>query len=193
MKFPIHTSRLVLRRFQISDVEPFQAYRSDPLVARYQGWEAPYSRVKAEAFVTEMMNCPMIVSTAWMQIAIERENDHAMIGDCAFHLLPDDLRQAEIGFTLAQPWWGHGYATEAVRALLQFLFTEADLHRVIAVCDVLNKASMRVLERVGMRREGHFVENIFFKGAYGSEYQYAILAREWRENDKSLSGSSGIS
>ncbi len=63
--------------------------------------------------------------------------------------------------------------------LLDYLFCELALHRVTATCDALNDASAKLLERVGMRREGHFIENIWFKGAWGSEYNYALLQREW--------------
>jgi aminoglycoside 6'-N-acetyltransferase len=99
-------------------------------------------------------------------------------------MFADDERQASIGFTLAREHQGHGYATEAVRALLGELFrgglfTEIPLHRVTAECGADNLASQRVLERVGMRREAQLVENIFFKGAWASTYNYAILRNEW--------------
>jgi len=68
-----------------------------------------------------------------------------------------------------------------VRALLDFLFSEYGLHRITAVCDALNVPSARLLERIGMRREGQFLENVWFKGAWGDEYSYAILEREWRQ------------
>jgi RimJ/RimL family protein N-acetyltransferase len=68
-----------------------------------------------------------------------------------------------------------------VSCLLGYLFGELHLHRVSAICDAENLASARLLERVGMRREGHFIENIWFKGAWGSEYSYAILQSEWSE------------
>lgn len=186
MKFLIHTPRLILRLFRMSDLDTFQAYRSDPLVAKYQGWDVPYPRAKAETYINELLNRHQLISSEWMQIAVERLEDNQMIGDCAFHLLPGDSRQAEIGYTLAQSYWGNGFGVEAVTALLGFLFEEAGLHRVIAGCDVLNTGSIRLLERVGMRREAHFIENIFLKGVYGSEYQYAILAWEWKKSHETL-------
>jgi RimJ/RimL family protein N-acetyltransferase len=71
--------------------------------------------------------------------------------------------------------------TEAARRLLDYLFETFGLHRVSAICDVENTASARVLERLGMRREGHFVESVWFKGRWGSEYGYALLRREWEQ------------
>jgi len=175
----LETPRLILRPFQESDLEAFSGYRSDPEVARYQGWEAPYSLEQAAAFIREMQSTRPGAPGEWYQIAIERKNTPGLIGDCAFHILAHDPRQAEIGFSLASAYQRQGYATEAVGRLLDYLFGDLDLHRVTATCDAENHASARLLERVGMRREGHFIENIWFKGAWGSEYAYAVLQAEW--------------
>jgi RimJ/RimL family protein N-acetyltransferase len=180
----IETPRLLLRSFEELDIEPFAAYRSDPDVARYQSWDVPYTVAQAAAFVAAMKEQQPGQGDEWYQIAVELKQKatligDAIIGDCAFHLLAEDARQAEIGFTLAQPYQGHGYAAEAVHALLTYLFDTFDLHRVVAVCDADNLGSVRLLERIGMRREAHFVENVWFKGAWGSEYSYALLRREW--------------
>ena len=88
-------------------------------------------------------------------------------------------RQAEVGFTLAPAHQGKGYGTEALRALLGYAFGTLELHRVVAVTDALNEPAAALLERVGMRREAHFLENVFFKGAWGSELLFAMLDREW--------------
>ncbi|MCB8985960.1 MAG: GNAT family N-acetyltransferase [Ardenticatenaceae bacterium] len=173
------TARLSLRPFQAADIPAFAAYRSDPEVARYQSWEAPYTLAQAEQFVTEMSAMQSIPLDTWYQLAIERRGHSPIIGDCAFRILPDDGQQAEIGFSLARAYQGQGYASEAVRGLLDYLFGDLRLHRVRAICDAENEASSRLLERIGLRREAHYVENIWFKGRWGSEYAYAVLAGEW--------------
>ena len=117
----------------------------------------------------------------WYQFAIERQTQPGTIGDCAFQVFADDDRQAQIGFTLSRLYQKQGYATEAVRRLLDYLFGELHLHRVTATCDVENLASVKLLERIGMRREAHLIENVWFKGAWGSEYSYALLHREWSQ------------
>lgn len=184
MKLPLETDRLTLRQFQAADLETFFAYRNDPDVARYQGWEYPYPRVKAMEFIQEM-------STAnpehhnWLQVALELKSTGQLIGDVAFFIKREDDRQAMIGYSLARSYWGNGYIFEAVSCLLTFLFEEFGLHRVTAECDVDNISSWRLLEKLGFRREAHLIENIFYKGAYGSEYHYAILAREWMERQLS--------
>ena len=175
----LETPRLILRPFQDSDLEVFAAYRSDPEVARYQGWDAPYSADKAMEFIAEMKHKQPATQSEWYQFAIELRQSRQLVGDCAFHLLDGDPHQAEIGFTLARQYQRRGYAAEAVTRLLDYLFRDLNLHRVIASCDVDNHASARLLERMGMRCEGHFIENIWFKGSWGSEYLYALLQREW--------------
>jgi RimJ/RimL family protein N-acetyltransferase len=180
MTLALETNRLLLRSFQESDLQVFMAYRSDPAIAKYQGWEAPYNEATAAAFVQEMKRKQPAIPGEWYQIAIELKSSHEMIGDCAFHILAEDARQAEIGFTLSRSYQGKGYATEAVLRLLDYLFREVGLHRVRAICDAENLASAKLLERVGMRREGHFIKNIWFKGKWGSEYWYGLLKEEWK-------------
>ena len=146
MLLMLETDRLILRPFQDSDLQPFVAYRSDPAIARYQGWDAPYSIIKATEFIEEMKRAQPGIPGQWYQIAIALKNTGEMIGDSAFCVLADDERQAEIGFTLAGPYQGYGYATEAVTALLDHLFGKVCLHRVRAICDVDNVDSARLLE-----------------------------------------------
>lgn len=194
---PFRTDRLLLRPFTEDDAPLFAAYRSEPEVARYQSWEAPYSLDAARGLIGPLVGKDLSSPEpgAWNQIAVQlagectpvhvpvdraaSDGNGTLIGDCVFRLDPDDPRQASIGFTLSPTYQRRGYATEAVRGLLGLLFRGLGLHRVTAVCDVRNVASRRVLERVGMRCEATFVENIFFKGSWGSELSYAMLRREW--------------
>ncbi len=181
MTFFLETERLILRPFKDADLEVVIAYRNDPDVARFQGWEIPYPDEKAIKWVT---NPDVIVPTdpgGRFKAAIEIKTTGEMIGDIGFLLSDHDPRQAHIGYSLAQSYWQKGYATEAGLRLLAFLFDERNLHRVKAETDVLNEPSWKLLERLGFRREAHFVENIWFKGAYASEYHYAMLKNEWNE------------
>ena len=180
MPFPLQTPRLILRPFAQSDLAAFVAYRSDPQTARYQSWEAPYPEEKARKFIETLLRSQPGTPGEWYQLAVVRKDSGEMIGDCAFHILAEDSSQAEIGYTLSPRQRRRGFATEAVAGLLRYLFEECRLHRVRAVCDAENPASARVLERIGMRREAFFKENIWFKGAWGSEWVYAILESEWK-------------
>jgi RimJ/RimL family protein N-acetyltransferase len=102
-----------------------------------------------------------------------------MIGDCIVRLLSATHRQGEIGFVLHPDHHGHGYATEAGQTMLQVAFEGLGLHRVIGRLEARNAASARVLERLGMRREAHFVENEWVKDEWQSELVYAMLDRDW--------------
>jgi RimJ/RimL family protein N-acetyltransferase len=172
------TPRLLVRRFADADLDAFVAYRAHPDVERYQSWSG-YTRDDGRALLTEMADLTPGTPGRWCQLAVEDRASGHLVGDLALHVDPDEPRLAEIGFSFAPEHQGRGLATEAVQGLLGFTFGTLGLHRVTAVTDVLNTRSAALLERVGMRREAHLVENVFFKGAWGSELLYAMLDREW--------------
>jgi RimJ/RimL family protein N-acetyltransferase len=99
-----------------------------------------------------------------------------------------DAHQAEIGFTIGPRHQGRGFATEAARLLLDYLFGARGKHRVVAYCDARNAASAGVLERLGMRLEGHLRESTWAKGEWTDDLAYAVLDREWARGD----GSGGL-
>jgi RimJ/RimL family protein N-acetyltransferase len=172
--------RVVLRRFRPGDVTEFVAYRSSPAVARYQSWDAPYPREEGERFVRAIARDHPDTAGEWFQFAVALRATGQLIGDCAAMPLADDPRQCEIGFTLAERYQGHGYATEAVRLLIGYLFTVRGKHRVIAYCDARNAPSAAVLERLAMRREGHLRESTWAKGEWTDDLLYAVLDHEWQ-------------
>ena len=170
--------RLVLRRATDADLSTFCRYRSDPEVARYQDWTEFPEDAGARFFAEQAMLHPGMPGT-WFQMMIENAETGELIGDCGLKTMGDDPRQVEIGFTLAQVHHGKGYATEAITRLLDYIFTDLCMHRVIAMANIRNTASVRLMERVGMRREGLFIESIWFKGSWADEYLYALLEHEW--------------
>jgi RimJ/RimL family protein N-acetyltransferase len=184
MVLQLETQRLMLRPLRLSDAQVIAEYRSDPQIARYQSWNTPYSISDAKQLIEEMRDTQPGTPGKWYQLAIELIHGRHMIGDCAFYILEADAMQAEIGFTLARQHQGLGYASEAVRRLLGYLLVDNSLHRVRANCDEENVASASLLERVGMRREAHFIESLWFKGHWSSEYWYAVLRREWLEQNR---------
>ncbi|WP_243290451.1 GNAT family protein [Bacillus sp. FJAT-47783] len=172
------TDRLVLRRFSVKDIKSFHLYRSNPKVAKFQSWEN-YQYHEAKSFVNEQMKNNPNQPGTWFQFAIALAETNQLIGDCALHTLLDEPRIVEIGFTLSPKYQGKGYASEAVCALLHYIFNSLEKHKVIAFSDVRNNKSIAVLERVGMRREGHLLQNYMSKGQWIDEYQYSILKSEW--------------
>jgi len=175
------SDRLVLRRFAQRDLAAFVAYRSRPEVARFQSWEAPYPLADGEAMIAALLGEHPDTPGQWFQYAVSLRSTRELIGDCAARTDADDPRQAEIGFTLAPEHQGMGYATEAARTLLGYLFGERAKHRVSASCDARNTASARVLERLGMRLEGHLRESTWAKGEWTDDLLFAVLDREWAQ------------
>ncbi len=175
------SDRLRLRRFARSDLTTFLAYRSDPDVARYQDWDAPYPRADGERMICELLGEHPDTTGQWFQYAMVLRGTGELIGDCASGTDATDPRQAEIGFTLRPEFQGQGYATEAARLLLGYLFGARSKHRVTARCDPRNAASVAVLERLGMRREGYLRESTWAKGEWTDDLLYAMLDREWRQ------------
>jgi RimJ/RimL family protein N-acetyltransferase len=175
---PIDTRRLILRSFQAEDLPAFLAYRNDPEVARYQSWEST-SPAHARAFVEEQQGFSPGVPGEWFQFAVALRGNNQLIGDVGLSVLVQDVRQAQLGVTFDRAFQRQGFATEAVTAVLDYAFINLDLHRVVAVLDVLNTRAAALLERVGLRREGHFLKNTMFKGRWADEYLYAVLQAEW--------------
>jgi RimJ/RimL family protein N-acetyltransferase len=173
------TPRLRVRPFTLVDVEDFVAYRAHPDVARHQSW-SDYTLERGRALIESMQHSQPGMPGQWYQFALEDRADRTLVGDLALRVNDTELREAEVGFSLAPNRQGQGYGTEALRALLGYAFGALGLHRIIAVTDVLNVPAAALLERVGMRQEAHFHENVFFKGAWGSEFLFAMLEREWR-------------
>ncbi len=179
----ITTKRLLIRNLRPSDLIDFYSYRSDPAVVKYQGFDV-LSLEECAKFIQRHMNNQFGIPGEWIQFGIvQRESGH-LIGDCAIKLNRADNRLAEIGITIADEEQRQGYGKETLVAILKFLFSLPDFHRVTETVDADNIASIRLLETVGFRKEGHSIQNIFFKGKWGSEYQYAMLKKEWMQTNK---------
>jgi RimJ/RimL family protein N-acetyltransferase len=176
--FPeLNTRRLTLRRLEPSDVGQLYTYRSDPEVSRYQSWE-PASAQEVRAFIERLRTMDPLTPGEWFQVGIALRDTGELIGDCGLHVRADDRRQVEIGITLAPRFQRQGLAAEALQALLDFLFTRTDTHRVFCSVDPRNQACVRLLAKVGMRQEAHLVESLWFKGAWADDLVFAMLRRE---------------
>lgn len=174
----LESERTVIRHFKNSDLESFLHYRSDPSVAKYQLW-GPFSRKDAIEFIKKFSTEPQGQTNEWAGFAIELKGTETLLGDCALKILEGDHPQAEIGFNIDPQYQGQGLGTEAIRCLLDYLFDELGFHRVIAITDTANISAVQLLERLNMRREGHFLQNIWFKGQWGDEFHYGVLRNEW--------------
>jgi len=171
----LRTENFVIRAFERKDLETFAQYRSQEMVAKYQSWTSYTYQNAVELF--ESMDYSTFGSEGrWYQLAISTIDSGELVGDLAVHFI--DQEQVEVGFTVCPNQQGKGVATEALSRFLRYIFDELNKHRVVATTDVENTASYRLIEKLAFRREGHLIKNVFFKGAWGDEYQYALLRSE---------------
>jgi [ribosomal protein S5]-alanine N-acetyltransferase len=165
------TPRLIARRFGPRDIARFVAMRDDPEVARYQSWER-YTEEDGRRFIADLARMQP-GDPGWFQIALEEKASGRFLGDCGLFIDGADPRLARIGYTIARPFWGRGFATEAVAALTAFAFESFRLHRITASVDPRNAASCRVLEKAGYVKEAHFRQSEWFKGHWADDAIYA--------------------
>ncbi|MCK6541157.1 GNAT family N-acetyltransferase [bacterium] len=179
----IETTRLKIRHLRLSDLPDFHVYRSNPEVVKYQSFDT-MTMEQAEEFIKDNSARHFGKAGEWVQYGIENKETKKIIGDCAIKLDQSDIRIAEIGITISHLEQKKGFAKEALIGILSFLFDTQKIHRVVEISDAENRASVNLLKSIGFRQEGHFIENIFFKGKWGSEFQFAMLKREWDDRKK---------
>ncbi|NCB75070.1 MAG: N-acetyltransferase [Clostridia bacterium] len=173
--YSLKTERLSLRVLNMDDKELFFQYRSIPEIYRFQSWK-PSTIEEIEAFIE--LNLSIIPNTpsTWLQLAVCLK-DGRLIGDIGIHFL-DDGYQLELGYTIAPDYQGRGYASEAVRAVIDFLFFSLGKHRITASVDPGNLKSINLLEKIGFRKEAHFVKSYLMNNEWCDDCVYALLAEE---------------
>ena len=179
---PIHTERLILRRFEAADLDAFHAYHSLPETARFlPGLAKTYTQSMER--VGQYANFTFEKEGDWVCLAIEAKEQPGLMGEVVMKWLPG-RGQGEIGWTLVPAARGKGYGTEAADAVLKLGFNVLGMHRIEARLDVLNTASAALCDRLGMRLEARMVDKWHYKGQWATELVYAILAEEWRSRSR---------
>ena len=153
-------------------------------VARYLYWEPQTEGQVRRTLAFKVESVSLEAQGDVLALAAEHRESGALVGDVILRWVSLEHGLGEIGYIVHPDHAGHGYATEMARPLLAVAFDRVGLHRVIGSVQLENTASVRVLEKLGMRREAHFVENEFVKGEWQSELVYAILAEEWRAQSR---------
>lgn len=176
--FPIATARLTLRGYVSGDLDALYDIQSRPEVTRYLMY-GTRDRGQVREILEQRIRANGPERDA-VDLAVVLPDSGTLIGDVVLFLRNPEHRQGEIGYVFHPDYGGRGYATEAARVLLRLGFDDYGLHRIIGRLDARNKASAGVLERLGMRREAHFVENEIVKGEWTDELVYAMLEDEWR-------------
>ncbi|HYQ59064.1 MAG TPA: GNAT family protein [Draconibacterium sp.] len=174
----LNTQRLLLRPVGANDKQAILAYRSDAETNKYQGW-IPKTIDDVETFMGKL-SAEFNVPDTWFQLAVLDKNSKELIGDIGIHFI--DEQQVEIGYTIAKQHQGLGFATEAAKAVIDYLFGELKKHRITASIDPGNIASVALLEKLGFRKEAHFIESLFLNGKWVDDVIYALLGREWNRS-----------
>ena len=174
----LRTERLLLREFDPDDWPALHDVESRAKVAHYQSFE-PRTVAESRAYVAAACEEAKQETRATYDLAVTLVSEDRLIGRCGLGLTDRDLGVGILWYTLHPTYWGRGYATEAAHGLVNFGFRELRLHRIWADCDPANVASSRVLEKLGMRQEGHLREFAWIKGTWVDSLIFAILDREW--------------
>jgi RimJ/RimL family protein N-acetyltransferase len=176
--FPLRTARLTLRPCVRGDLDALYDIQSRPDVTRYLLYDAR-TREQVRVVLEQRIRAVGLERDA-LNLAVVLSETGEVVGDVVLFLRSREHQQGEIGYVFHPGHGGHGYATEAARVLLWLGFEHYGLHRIVGRLDARNTPSARVLERLGMRREAHFVQNEFVKGEWSDEVVYAMLEHEWR-------------
>ena len=175
--FPIRTDRLLLREFTPADEKDVHEYACDPLVSRYTHW-GPNAPETTHRVLGDWLEAQKKWPRDNVALAIELRATGRLIGAIVLRISDNEHGLADFGFVLNHRYWNQGYVTEASRALLDKVFRVMKLHRITATCDTRNGGSARVMEKLGMRREATFRQDVFQKGKWRDSYLYAKLDEE---------------
>lgn len=173
----LETERLIIRPITLDDKNEIFEYRSDSVTNKYQGW-IPTSLTDVEIFikkVSKQINEP----ETWFQFIIIEKETQKIVGDLGIHFFGSENKQTEIGCTLNKKFHNKGYATESVKRVIDYLFKELDKHRIITSIDPENNNSIRLVERIGFRKEAHFIESILINDKWVDDLIYALLKKDW--------------
>jgi RimJ/RimL family protein N-acetyltransferase len=176
--FPILTERLTLREFRADDEQDIHEYGGDPQVSIFTDW-GPNTLAQSRDHLATRLQHQSDWPRSDVSLAVELRAEPKVIGSASLWLTDASNRTASFGYAFNRRYWNNGYATEASRALLRVAFDVLKLHRVFATCDARNIASWHVMEKLGMRREAEFRQDVFQKGEWRNSYLYAILEAGW--------------
>jgi RimJ/RimL family protein N-acetyltransferase len=173
----LRTHRLILRELVEADFSALHAYQSSPEMYRYE--PGALSADDTRAFLTHAMAWATEQPRTRYYLGVETQTGASLLGHVSLKLLNPEIREWEVGWYIQRAMWGKGIATEAARELVNYAFIVLDAHRVVAYCQAANSRSVRVMEKLGMQRDGVLRESLYRNGAWQDEFVYAILDREW--------------
>jgi RimJ/RimL family protein N-acetyltransferase len=177
--YPLRTARLDLRPYTEADLDELRAMHGRPEVVRYLYWDVQTEEQLRDTLPKKIARRVLRGEGDGLNVLGVLRETGEVVGEGALFWVSEVHRTAEVGYTLKPEFQGHGYATEIAAEMLRVAFSDLGLRRVVGRLDARNTASAGVLERLGMRREAHLVENEYVKGEWCSELDYALLDSEW--------------
>lgn len=174
------TERLMLREYVEEDWKQVHEYASDAELVKFMDW-GPNTIDDTKDFLRVMLENQKTMPRTNFGFAMTLLETGMLIGGCELDI--QEHSQASMGYCLNRKYWGQGFATEAASALCRFGFAKLGLHRIVATCRPENVASAKVMENVGMKREGVLRENFFAKGRWQDSLLYSILVHEFPSLD----------
>ena len=177
--FPVlRTARLVIRPVRPDDVDPLFERRNDPQVAELQAWETPYPRQRAESIVAEVLAMDGPVDGQWFMATVVEAATDEVVGDLVLHPT-NELRTAEVGYSLSTGHWGKGYAAEALDAFVAWIIEALPVTRLSGMLHPDNRASAMVLERTGFVFEGHTRLSFWIGDDNSDDWIYGMTRADW--------------
>ena len=170
----LHTDRLSLIPLTAAHVSAVFALHAHPKVAAFNTIGIPKDQSTTEAILAPKLDPANKDHLGW----IIADKEGVFMGEISLILAPERFKKGEISYSLHPDYWGMGFATAAVKALLEYAFISLDLHRVEAGVAVENAKSIRVLKKVGMKREGRHRKILPLKTGWSDNYSYAVLRHE---------------
>ncbi|MBM7662249.1 RimJ/RimL family protein N-acetyltransferase [Bacillus mesophilus] len=173
----IETKNLVLRELKDDDFEDIYKMKSDNKVVRFLTW-GPSSREQTLKSLKGQIDFQKEANREMYILAVVLKEVNIVIGNALFMIRSEYTETAEIGYFLNSNYWGKGYGKEIIDALKELGFHRLNMHRIFAVCDKENEASIALLKKSGFRLEGHLIKNIKIRGEWRDNYIFALLREE---------------
>lgn len=173
------TESLIIRELKEADIQEVHAYASDPDVTKYVPF-GPNTLKESEEFVRMCIEYQYQEDRVDFELAVIERHDNKLIGACGIHISDKQNREGWIGYVLNKEYWGKGYGTDIAKILLNFGFNQLKLHRIYATCDPENLGSEKIMQKIGMKKEGLMRKNMWTKGSWRDSLLYAILEEEFQ-------------
>jgi RimJ/RimL family protein N-acetyltransferase len=174
------TARLIIREYCKNDFAGVHEYARDPETVKFMNW-GPNTPKETRKFIELAVSQQEVEPRENYHLVIALQDTQRIIGGCGIHCRNSTFDQAEVGYCFNKKYWGQGFATESLGALLKFGFEILGAKRIKATCDTRNLASARVMEKNGMLQMKYIKKHLHQKGEWRDSFGYAILGSEWQD------------